>query len=675
MKQPHPFIPRSTAYALLLLAAAACSNENELTENPHGTQRPEITLTALLPGADPTTRVDYNDPEEGNVAVTWVDGDDIALFGQNAEGKMAYSLFNLIAGTGTNQGEFKGTPPADADKCIAFYPTTHIELGDDGLAGVLTGQTQTTNSSMTHLSEYNFMAATVDAEGKPVRFEQLVAMMRFDATLDGYNAETDGAPILLSITRAQQGDDFDERIRATTDDTPYSGHGNGAVHLLLNDITLGADNKLKAYMMVPQIKVQTGNNLIVTVTCAKGTTYRYNAPQATSDIVYQKGKRYRATLSLTKVVEPAESVFTDQTTASSVLDGDGSKATPYLIQTAADLKKLVEDVKNVDDPDGLDGYNGKYIKLMTDIRVEASTWTPIGCWIREEPNKETPFKGTFLGNGHTISGALTGDVPEFGFFGIIVGGSVHNLHILADVTCKFTESITIGGVVGQLQVGLLMNCSNSGKISIIQTESISYVGGIAGVSGGSLIGCTNRGVISGGNSKQLTIGGVVAQMVSGAGADIVFLPNVLNCVNYGAVGDASERVVATTGGIVGSMMGQDNVNFADCVNYGTVTGATTTDTNTTGGVIGALLVFDGTVTMHNCFNKGAVNKGTTVGTGKMLGNGGLVGVATGYGVISIFNCCADTGSDLTDLIGLGEESVSITPCPAPHKHRSPVVVP
>jgi hypothetical protein len=64
--------------------------------------------------------------------------------------------------------------------------------------------------------------------------------------------------------------------------------------------------------------------------------------------------------------------------------GNGTQASPYQINNARQLKKLVDE-----------GNAYGYFKLNTDIEVTAYEWIPIGY-----------FRGTFDGGGHTISGTM-----------------------------------------------------------------------------------------------------------------------------------------------------------------------------------------------------------------------------------------------------------------------------
>ena len=65
----------------------------------------------------------------------------------------------------------------------------------------LTGQVQNGNNSTAHLSAYDYMRATgiTGIESSLVPFEHLLAIMRFDLTLEGYDPKADGEPCLFLL--------------------------------------------------------------------------------------------------------------------------------------------------------------------------------------------------------------------------------------------------------------------------------------------------------------------------------------------------------------------------------------------------------------------------------------------------------------------------------------------
>ena len=144
------------------------------------------------------------------------------------------------------------------------------------------------------------------------------------------------------------------------------------------------------------------------------------------------------------------------------------------------------------------------------------------------------FKGTFDGNGKTISGLYLDNSEQgcVGLFGQInSGATVKNVGV---IDSYFYCKQTVGGVVGYIgSNSTVMSSYNSG--TIIGTD---YIGGIVGWnSGGSITNCYNMGSVSG--SKKY-VGGVV-----GYNGGNSFVTNSYN------TGDV--RGITCVGGVVGKL--------------------------------------------------------------------------------------------------------------------------
>ncbi len=114
--------------------------------------------------------------------------------------------------------------------------------------------------------------------------------------------------------------------------------------------------------------------------------------------------------------------------------------------------------------------------LMNDLALNhtidgAATWVPIG-------NKTTQYKGTFDGNGKTISNLVTNGESYQGFVGHLGdGGVIQNLTL--DATCSVKSGSYmnnyLGGICGRQSGGTIQNCANYAEVS-----GRNYVGGICG---------------------------------------------------------------------------------------------------------------------------------------------------------------------------------------------------
>lgn len=108
-------------------------------------------------------------------------------------------------------------------------------------------------------------------------------------------------------------------------------------------------------------------------------------------------------------------------------------------------------------------------RLMNDITMDSTEWTPIGT------SNEHPFKGTFDGNGHTISKLTCTDAgAEYvGLVGYASGAIIQNVTVKDS---SFVGERYIGAVCGSIKDGTITGCTNSGST----VSGNYYLGGIVG---------------------------------------------------------------------------------------------------------------------------------------------------------------------------------------------------
>ncbi|MCQ2121102.1 MAG: hypothetical protein MJY78_04650, partial [Fibrobacter sp.] len=295
----------------------------------------------------------------------------------------------------------------------------------------------------------------------------------------------------------------------------------------------------------------------------------------------------------------------------------------YQIGTCGDLYKFAEMVNG-----GETGINGK---LIADICLNACgegenvlssdgtlngngfkfiQWTPIGT-------EEKPYKGTFNGNGHTISGLYFNDenVDYVGLFGFISDmAKVWNVGVV-DSYIKGLEYV--GGVVGfNARGGTIRYVYNTGTVS----GTDSRVGGVVGNNSGTVSNVYNTGAVSGDG----WVGGVVGD--NGG--------TVSNVYNTGAVSGEDG---------VGGVVGENDGNISNVYNTGAVSGRTEV-----GGVVG---VNDYTGTVSNVYNTGTVSGDNIVG--------GVVGQNLSGSVSNVYNTGAVSGIDrVGGVVGCNKDLVS-----------------
>jgi len=171
------------------------------------------------------------------------------------------------------------------------------------------------------------------------------------------------------------------------------------------------------------------------------------------------------------------------------LNGSGSEADPYIINSAEDM----ETMKNlINDSTTTKVFGNACYQLTSDIDMSGVNWTSAGT-------EKCAFNGRFNGNYYTITGLNSS------LFGYCGGAVIENIVAYGDVSS--TKS-NVGSIAGKLgKNGRIENCAFYGNVK--GTDSI---GGIVGnmENGGSLIRCYQIGTVSGSNG----IGGIVGKVSS-----------------------------------------------------------------------------------------------------------------------------------------------------------------
>lgn len=282
--------------------------------------------------------------------------------------------------------------------------------------------------------------------------------------------------------------------------------------------------------------------------------------------------------------------------------------------------------------------NGDTVKLVKDITL-AETWTPIGT-------NENPFKGTFDGQGYTITGLNISSGSYAGLIGVLDAGTVKNVRF-ASVNIS-TTGTDVGAAVGRI--------INNGKVENVQVLSGSVsgakrVGGVVGCikAYGSVADCSNAATVS---ATAYNVGGIVgAAYYTETGKAM----QISGCTNTGAV---------TSYGVgAGGIVGLSAAHVTCCENSAAVTGTGTS----IGGIVGEQKSY-GSVT--NCTNSGTItNSGTDYGTGGIIGWLRYHGTdeASAYEVSAIISVTGNSnsgsvngGNDAGGIIGTCYNSAVVT---------------
>ena len=274
----------------------------------------------------------------------------------------------------------------------------------------------------------------------------------------------------------------------------------------------------------------------------------------------------------------------DGTVAAAFAGGNGTAEDPYQIADGAQLARFAAIVNGTDGMTQNTAANGKLTAdiLLNDTEdweswnettAPTNNWTPIGT-------SSQPFTGTFDGQGHTVSGIyVNSDNTCQGFFGVINGATITNLHIAKGY---IRGNGSVGGIVGNAEGGSIEDCTNGCTIASTGSSNGGIIGNGMGV---QITGCTNNGPLVAGQYQNGGIAGTVEnstidQCVNNAditvndhaGGIAGYNTNgtVSNCLNKGNV-NTSNAFYTYTAGIVANNRGTGSV-VKNCLNLGTISG-------------------------------------------------------------------------------------------------------
>ncbi len=267
--------------------------------------------------------------------------------------------------------------------------------------------------------------------------------------------------------------------------------------------------------------------------------------------------------------------------------------------------------------------------LANDIDLADIDWTPAG-------NAEAPFKGTFDGNGYTISNLTVKNHDYASFISHADASSIirnvyfENLSLTstkhaAGVVCVAAEGITIENVIvsGEIEApsyagGILHNAANAVLKSCVNFATINATraAGIASwvTSNASIQDCVNYGTVYGsagasgiahgfaGSVKNCVNYGKITSDGIEPAAGIAGVQKAAStyeyCTNYGAVTSTPDNANSSAAGILGQTPGS-SATFAYCANHGKITAV-----QSYAAGIGYSLY--GTVKASYCYNDGAI---------------------------------------------------------------------
>lgn len=232
------------------------------------------------------------------------------------------------------------------------------------------------------------------------------------------------------------------------------------------------------------------------------------------------------------------------------------KQADILISNRDDFRAFAENC-------ALDSWSkGKTVSLETDLDFGGEDIAPIPT-----------FSGTFLGNGHQISGmTLSTDGSNQALFRFVTAKAViRDLKVSGSVSPSNGRDY-VGGIAGT-SWGSIENCSFRGSIS-----GRNYVGGIVGDNHGTVSNCSFSGSVDGkrfsggiagyseGLIRDCRNAGDVNISVSDEKADLSDLATSSSSLALALLNAEDENITSDTGGVAGFSKGI----ILSCSNIGTV---------------------------------------------------------------------------------------------------------
>lgn len=257
-------------------------------------------------------------------------------------------------------------------------------------------------------------------------------------------------------------------------------------------------------------------------------------------------------------------------------------------------------------------------------------------------NSIEDYKGTFDGNGKTLSGLTK---PLFDD----LLGVVKNLTLNSTISTTAADSYHWGIFANQIIPSLevddvpgLQNCTTASGSSITWTpasaiDSYMTLGGLVGNNrGGTITGCTNNATVTFADNSithtnQPSVGGVVGRTQKGG--DLKTQGEISNCTNNGTVVCAAQfSQGAYIGGVLGYQV-EKAETMSGCNNHGLVKVTSTFSTSGALHLAGVVGLAKGTV--ENCTNASdGVVTSEACSVSSYLCQGGVVGRLNGTATYS-----------------------------------------
>ena len=367
-----------------------------------------------------------------------------------------------------------------------------------------------------------------------------------------------------------------------------------------------------------------------------------------------------------------------------VLEGTGTEANPYIINSIEDLVVFASNVTNGNTYEGqtvklglsLDfnsnksyveplrtdyveyGYDGELKTLLT----TGEGFKPIGTTLSksDESIKDNSFCGYFDGNNKIIYNSYinkdlsnSGNFNLYGFFGAYLYGEVKNLGIVGTNYNIIAENYptAVSGLSGKLyNDGIINNCYVSGNVILTLNGNINAnVAGLIDYNRGNIENCSNDisidiKIINNNYTNNVYCGGIALNNEF----ETASIKNSYNSGNISVSMQSGQYV--QIGGIVRSL---DYGTVENCYNSGNI--FTIINNSTVESYIGGIVAdFSSDATLKNIYNRGEISIDLN---GNQVYAGGIVGrcrgtISNAYNIADIINVKNQTNCLIGEIAGL-----------------------
>jgi hypothetical protein len=269
------------------------------------------------------------------------------------------------------------------------------------------------------------------------------------------------------------------------------------------------------------------------------------------------------------------------TTAQSIPSGEGTETSPYQIGTASELFWFAAQVNN-------NSNTSICATLTNDIDLSGNQWTPIGT-------ASVSYKGTFDGNGKTISNMLISAEPtKLGLFGSIESATIKNLTVKGEINIQYSQNYSSSQT----------DCTNRNDVGGIVGQALdSTLDGLT-----SYVNITNTA----NNSNQMSVvrhvGGILGAGTIGSSSSSYMIVN--NCKNYGdlTISNSNDCVGGVIGYVGGNSASPNPIQITGCANEGKLkVSKLSGGKGLYGGILGYVNLSIVNLTLTNCYSVGIIS--------------------------------------------------------------------